>query len=131
MYQATLANVEQVCSTAARVLDEYLVQKKDRFAVELLLRESLNNAVLHGCNLDSRQFFSCRLIISEQEITIEVSDDGPGFDWRKKPEGSPDNLGESGRGLTIYAIYAHAICYNDVGNGVTLTRTLIQGEIND
>jgi len=132
MYPAALANVEQVCSAADQVLDEYSLQRGDRFAVELLLRESLNNAVVHGCNLDSHLFFSCRMMISNREITIEVSDDGTGFDWHSKPEIPPDHLGESGRGLTIYAIYAHSISYNETGNCVTLTRTFnYQGDKND
>jgi serine/threonine-protein kinase RsbW len=127
-YPAAIENVELVCQMVTQRLDEYPLQKKDRFAVEILLRESLNNAVLHGCRQDPLLYFSCGLVISNQEIIIRVSDDGAGFDWRKKLKSPPNNSHESGRGLYIYALYANRIQYNDAGNQVTLTRIFNQGE---
>jgi anti-sigma regulatory factor (Ser/Thr protein kinase) len=123
-FPATLKNVEQICSAAAQALEKYALNKKDSFAVELLLRESLNNAVIHGCLKNPRLSFSCSLLISGQEIIIEVSDDGAGFDWRKKPEVIPASSDETGRGLHIYAFYADSIEFNDAGNRVRLTRIL-------
>jgi anti-sigma regulatory factor (Ser/Thr protein kinase) len=79
-YPATIKNVEQVCSALTRILKEYPLGKKDRFATELLLREALNNAVLHGCDQNPLLSFSCHLMISDQEATIEVSNEGEGFD---------------------------------------------------
>jgi serine/threonine-protein kinase RsbW len=130
-YPAALTNVEQICSAAAKEMDGLHLQQKDRFAVEILLRESLNNAVLHGCKQDPLLFFSCSLMIAEREVIIEVSDEGTGFDWRSRPETPPDDADESGRGLAIYAIYAHSIHFNDAGNRIRLTRILNQGENND
>jgi serine/threonine-protein kinase RsbW len=139
-YPATLQHVEQVCIAAEKELKKYSLPGKELFAVQLLLREAINNAVLHGCRLDPSLSFFCRLVISDREIIIDVLDDGTGFDWRKEPVAPGDDLNESGRGLSIYALYAHLINFNDAGNGVTLTRNLHaaagaagnrQGERND
>ena len=127
-FPATLNNVEQVCSGALKVLEKYSLHKKDQFAVELLLREAINNAFMHGCHRDPLLFFSCSLVISEKEVIIAVSDEGTGFDWRRKPESLPKSSCESGRGLCIYSIYANSIIYNDRGNCVTLTRIFNQGD---
>jgi serine/threonine-protein kinase RsbW len=130
-YPATLKNVEQVCSAAAQTLEKYSLHKKDLFAIELLLREALNNAVLHGCHQNSLLSFSCRLMISDRELIIEVTDEGTGFNWRGKLEAQPANSDESGRGLSIYAIYANSIKFNESGNCVTLKKIFNQGEKDD
>jgi anti-sigma regulatory factor (Ser/Thr protein kinase) len=130
-YPATLDNVERVCSAAAQSLKKYSFHKKDLFAAELLLREALNNAVLHGCDQNPLLFFSCRLMISGRELIIKVADEGPGFDWRGKLKVQPAHSDESGRGLSIYAIYANSIEFNESGNCVTLTQIFNQGEKDD
>jgi anti-sigma regulatory factor (Ser/Thr protein kinase) len=114
--------MEQVCAAIAQELEKSPLQPKDRFAAELLAREALNNAVMHGCHENPQLCFACRLTLSDQEMIIEVSDEGGGFDWRKKMVHTPTCSGESGRGLCIYALYANLITYNDAGNCVTLTR---------
>ncbi|MEI7848078.1 MAG: ATP-binding protein [Chloroflexota bacterium] len=127
-YSATLQNVEQVCKAAAPVFEKFTSTKKDRFAVELLLREALNNAVIHGCFENPHLFFICRIEISEREVILTVSDDGPGFDWRKKTEVNPDDSAESGRGLAIFALYSNSTLFNLTGNCVTLKKVFNPGE---
>jgi serine/threonine-protein kinase RsbW len=137
-FPATLDNVGRVCTAAGAILDQVPLQKKDRFAAELLLREALNNAVLHGCNEDPLLSFSCALTISDEEMVIEVTDQGAGFDWRSELQTLPGILRETGRGLPIYRAYAHSTIFNEAGNCVTLTRILNkkiknidQGDIDD
>jgi serine/threonine-protein kinase RsbW len=135
-YPATLQNIEQVCSAVAQILEKHSLKKRDLFGIELLLREALNNAVMHGCHQNPLLSFSGRITISDQEAIIEVSDDGPGFEWRKESETTHYDVDETGRGLQIYAIYANSIKFNDAGNCVRLTRILnaqhdSQGERDD
>ncbi|MEI8131272.1 MAG: ATP-binding protein [Leptolinea sp.] len=127
-YPATQENVEQVCSAAEQAFEKHALNRKDRFALNLLLREALNNAVLHGCQKNPLLTFSCRLLFSDHEVIIEVSDEGAGFDWHKKPAILTDNSADSGRGLPIYAIYAQLTKFNDAGNCVTLKRIINGGE---
>jgi serine/threonine-protein kinase RsbW len=135
-YPAALENIDLVCSQAADLLDQRSLQKKDRFAIELLLREALNNAVLHGCHLDPQLSFAGSLAISGRQVILEVSDDGPGFKWQAESQILHHDRDETGRGLQIYASYASLIKFNDAGNCVTLTLNLnaqqtSQGEYDD
>jgi len=123
-YPAILQNMEQVCSAVTQILEKRSIERKDQFAVELLLREALNNAIMHGCQQKPHLFFSGNLTISDRDVTIQVSDDGPGFDWLKETEILHRDADESGRGLQIYANYASTTKFNAAGNCVTLTRAL-------
>jgi anti-sigma regulatory factor (Ser/Thr protein kinase) len=129
-YPASLQNVEQVCSDIARFLTNYSLSAEDRFAINLLLRESLNNAVIHGCGGNPQLSFSCTVTVSPREGLIVVTDEGLGFNWRKSMNEMPSLYAESGRGLFIYTTYADSIVYNETGNCVTLTRIFNRGEKN-
>lgn len=122
-YPATLENVERVCLAVTVELEKLALSKQDQFATELLLREAVNNAVIHGCRLNPLQSFSCRVAVSDQEAMIEVQDSGSGFDWRKASKSRHKAADVSGRGLSICALYAQSIKFNEAGNCVTLTRT--------
>jgi serine/threonine-protein kinase RsbW len=130
-YPASLDNVEKVCTSALAALEEYSLQIKELFSIELLLRESLNNAVIHGCHENPLLSFSCSLMITDQAVVIEVADEGPGFDWRGKLQAKPVNLDETGRGLLIYDIYANSVKFNESGNCITLKINIDQGDKND
>jgi serine/threonine-protein kinase RsbW len=127
-YPAQLENVDHVCSAVAAIFDQYTIPRKDRFAIDLLLRESLNNAVIHGCNYDAAMTISCRMTILTREITLEITDNGTGFDWRKTSSKHVASNSEHGRGMSIFLLYASTIAFNDSGNRVTLTRYL-EGDI--
>jgi serine/threonine-protein kinase RsbW len=101
-----------------------LLQKKGLsrycFPVELLARECLNNAVLHGnCN-DADKSVLFRLWIGREWIRLQVTDEGPGFDWRKANQNRSGTTASSGRGLQLYALYAGRVQFNSRGNRITL-----------
>jgi len=130
-----LENVEHVCQMVQQELENFDLNRKDCFAVSLLLREALNNAVLHGCRQNPNLSFSCSMKFSPDEVTIEVNDDGAGFDWRKQVEQAnrkqPEETEERGRGFQIFRLYASSTSFNDIGNCVRLTRKLTKGEPNE
>jgi len=134
-FPALPENVEKVCHLAGQELNTLRLHKNDHFAIILLLREALNNAVLHGCSQDPALSFSCQLMISKDEVLLEVSDEGPGFDWRSRlaqaESEPPEDTDESGRGLPIFRRYATATFFNEAGNCVRLTRKITQGVSNE
>jgi serine/threonine-protein kinase RsbW len=130
-YPATLCSVEMVCAHLSQIMVEFSLAKKDQFAMNLLLREALNNAVIHGCRENPLLSFMCNLTITSQTGKIEVTDEGAGFDWRKSNKAPPRAQSESRRGLFIYSNYADSIEYNATGNCVTLTRIFNRGETHD
>jgi|WetSurMetagenome_2_1015567.scaffolds.fasta_scaffold598176_2 anti-sigma regulatory factor (Ser/Thr protein kinase) len=117
---ARVDQVDLICKEAHRVYATHHLSRKDWFGLELLLREALVNAIVHGSQSDPKMTVRCRLSVSDQEAWIEVADDGPGFDWRSGLGTSGSEDGESGRGLAIYRLYARSFSFNELGNQVTL-----------
>ncbi len=97
---------------------------RERFAVELLAREALTNAVRHGCHHDEslRVSFRCRL--GRQRIILIVADAGDGFDWRALLIRPKDEDSCHGRGLTIYQLNATHFYFNPCGNRILLIRSI-------
>ena len=100
---------------------ECLKKLSDRFDAELLFREVLTNAVLHGCHGDPCRQVLCAVRLSDRRVSIAVQDDGDGFDWRRPATGTGD-LRLSGRGLEILRRYASRIRFNRKGNAATVIK---------
>jgi anti-sigma regulatory factor (Ser/Thr protein kinase) len=98
-----------------------------RFGVELLLREALNNAVLHGSGCDPEKRVHLRLRMDRRRLVVAVSDEGPGFNWRARRCWQADPDAESGRGMGIYRNCANRVRFNDAGNGVTILKRFDEG----
>jgi serine/threonine-protein kinase RsbW len=90
------------------------------FSVELLARECLNNAVIHGNQKDADKSIVLCLSVGRAWIRLQVSDDGPGFAWRKARSSKLDTAACSGRGLQFYELYAERAQFNRSGNQITL-----------
>jgi serine/threonine-protein kinase RsbW len=91
------------------------------FGLELVLRECLTNAILHGHGGDPAKRVRLSLLTRPRCIRVQVTDEGPGFDWRaaqQKPLSG--GTATSGRGLAIAAAYAHRVRFNPCGNQITL-----------
>ncbi|MGA2114795.1 MAG: ATP-binding protein [Bryobacteraceae bacterium] len=94
------------------------------FAAELLVREALTNAVLHGCHADPRRLVRCVLRLKGSRLLIAVEDDGDGFDWRAAWSHPAALTDCSGRGIGILRKYANHVRYNDRGNVVMIVKRL-------
>ena len=92
------------------------------FATELLVREALTNAVVHGCGADPGKQVRCTLRLNDRRLFIAVEDDGHGFDWRAASSGAASFPDCSGRGIEILRRYATRVRYNDRGNVVTMIK---------
>lgn len=73
-------------------------------AVELALRQALNNAVVHGNRMDAHKLVQvhCRCELGKG-VSISVTDHGPGFDRKAVPDPlAIERLGaENGRGILL------------------------------
>jgi serine/threonine-protein kinase RsbW len=114
-----LADAESLCLKIRGLLEESDLGNAS-FAVELLARECLNNAVIHGNQNCADKSILLRLCLGRKWIRLEVSDEGPGFDWRLVREDKLNTTVPSGRGLMLYALYAKRVRFNRSGNQITL-----------
>lgn len=88
------------------------------FDMELLARETLSNALRHGCREDASKSIGFRLEALPEGLRLSVEDEGEGFDWREISFKPPDPESESGRGMSILRSYADDVQFNSVGNTV-------------
>jgi anti-anti-sigma factor len=90
------------------------------FRVELLARECLTNAVIHGNRMAADKHVVLRLLVGREWINLQISDEGPGFAWRQARQRSLETTKSSGRGLQLCALYAERVRFNRSGNQITL-----------
>jgi serine/threonine-protein kinase RsbW len=126
-----LAEVDWLCTDMRALLASSDLDEA-RFAIELLAHESLCNAVIHGNkkNADKRVLLEIR--VGRVWVRLQVTDEGNGFDWRKKSF-LPGDVGDTtGRGIALYALYAERRQFNAFGNQVTLwiRKRKLEGEHN-
>ena len=98
------------------------MDQENCFAAELLVREALTNAVVHGCGADGRRQVRCVLRLKRGRLLVVVEDDGKGFNWhmaRRHQASLPDC---SGRGMEILDRYANRVRYSDRGNAVMIIK---------
>ena len=98
--------------------------RKDIFAVLISFSEAAANAVRHGNGGDPRVPFQVRYLVRQDEVWVEVEDEGSGFDWRQPSGPYPENsVARPGRrGLFLMRTYMTWVCFNPRGNCVSLGR---------
>ncbi len=125
---ATLQASEALC-LKFREWSRDRVSRSGGFIAELLVREALVNAVVHGCGTDPERRIQCVLRLKGDRLLITIADDGSGFDWRRIVSSGPCSATQScGRGLEILRKYANRVRYNAGGNVVTIFKRFLRGE---
>jgi serine/threonine-protein kinase RsbW len=96
-------------------------------AVELALREALNNAVVHGNRLDAHKLVHvrCRCKVGEG-ISLIVSDQGQGFDPRiVSGHAAVENLEKDhGRGIHLMKLAMDEVWFEQRGTEVHMYKRL-------
>ena len=123
--KSEFSEIEPVC----RQVTEVLTQRGNGdtvFAINLLLREAIANAMEHGNRLDPLKTVVVSVCIGDEQIEIEITDQGGGFDWKTPPKAEPvlQDLDEGGRGLVIYKMFANEVFFNESGNTIRLKKTI-------
>lgn len=117
--KSNLAEVDALCLELRTLLSDKDLDEA-RFAIELLARESLCNAVIHGnrCDVNRRAAFEIR--VGQTWVRLQVTDEGDGFAWQKRIDASPCDYETSGRGIALYAMYAERMHFNARGNQIAI-----------
>lgn len=92
------------------------------FDMELVAREALVNAVVHGSGGDPARHIEAELFRDAARVVLAVRDEGPGWNWRAHAPAAPAPDSESGRGLFIIRKYSDEFYYNDPGNALTIVK---------
>ena len=110
-----LRYIDRAGEETERFLQENAVAVNS-FGVLLIMREALTNAVLYGSRHDEDSQVRYSLRFESSTLTMEVEDDGDGFDWKSLSTEVPDIGSECGRGMAIMTLYSSGFQYNDKGN---------------
>ena len=118
---ATLQAIDSFC-VEFRLRNRALLTRAHAFIAELLLREALTNAVVHGCREDASRPVQCSVRLRDGRLTIAVKDDGEGFDWRLAAQRRSRELRTSGYGIEILRAHSSRLRFNARGNSVTILK---------
>ena len=88
----------------------------------LCVSEAVINSIEHGNKYDKRKAVTIQLNCTEDELHVEVYDEGDGFnlDSIEDPTLNTNIKRESGRGIHIIKSLSDSIKYNNKGNSVQL-----------
>jgi anti-sigma regulatory factor (Ser/Thr protein kinase) len=109
----------------ARIHQEHARAKEIEFAIETALRESLANAVLHGCKANSAMRVHCKVSCdSDGTVHITVRDPGNGFDPAALTDPLHDeNLSaDHGRGVYLIRKLMDEVHFADGGREVRMKK---------
>jgi len=121
-FPAQLENIEQVCARTEQFLSSKNITG-EAFDVLLLLREMVNNAVIHGCKQNRDLHVGVHLTLSHNVLHMDIQDQGNGFDWQSRLIAADVASGAcSGRGIRIVKCYADSCTFNASGNRVQIQK---------
>lgn len=101
------------------------IDKDTLFNVRLSFEEALTNAIRHGNRNDSAKEVSIRIELFLDKITIEVKDQGQGFDFHNTPlPTEKQNLEKlSGRGVFLIRSLMDEVKYFDGGSRIKMVKS--------
>jgi serine/threonine-protein kinase RsbW len=122
VFSAAFENVDILCGEIGRMIEASGLSAR-LFPLQLVIREAVNNAIVHGSGSDPAKTIKVAFQVRKRGISISVRDHGAGFDWRSKWEKVADPLVLSGRGMELMRTYASETVFNEKGNRVRLKVT--------
>ncbi|HSQ24580.1 MAG TPA: ATP-binding protein [Pyrinomonadaceae bacterium] len=121
------SHIEAVADAAAAVTDFIRncgVSEDSAFGIEMALREAVTNAMVHGNHEDESKSVEVIFNCHDNELEVEVRDQGEGFDPAKVPDPtSAENLLKtSGRGIFLMRTFMDEIEWLHRPEGGTAVR---------
>ncbi len=120
--ESDLKEIRRVEGLVKAMCREHHFEKEFIHDVMLLVTEATNNAIMHGNQFDKTKLARLSCTIENGYLTIEVSDEGKGFDPQALPNPlDPENLLKpSGRGVFLMKHFAELVEYDFSPRGTTL-----------
>jgi serine/threonine-protein kinase RsbW len=123
-----LKNINKVRVFLEEVYKETSLSMSSFNHVFLGISEAVNNSILHGNKLNSEKKVFIRLNLFENQLHIEIEDEGDGFcETVLFDPTTPENIKrEHGRGIYIIRQIADDLVFKDNGRKVFILFTLPQ-----
>jgi serine/threonine-protein kinase RsbW len=124
-----LSLIGKIGEDLAKGLDEYAGNRNTlAFYINLVLTESMINAIIHANAGDPRKMVHLSLCIDNDELVIRVFDEGRGFDINEVPPPDFEGLSEGGRGVFLIRAIMDSVCYRTLesGNVLEMRKSLVK-----
>lgn len=94
------------------------------FRVQLAYEEAIVNAIRHGNRFAEDKTVDVMMSCDEEEIVIQITDMGSGFDPKSIPDPRDEDRLEipGGRGVMLIHELMSQVFYNETGNQVTMRK---------
>jgi len=113
----------RVESLVDKICQSLLVNKDYYGNILIAVTEAVNNAISHGNRNDVSKLVEIRVSDASDCFSIEIKDQGSGFDFNNLPDPTePENLEkENGRGIFLMKSLADKVEFENDGRDVVLT----------
>lgn len=119
-----IKHIREISSKILKILGARKIDEPALFDIRLCVEETVRNAIEHGNNKDKKAKVRINYKVSGDRFTIEVEDEGPGFDYKSLPDPTHDEnlMKNSGRGVYLVRCLMDKVEFNAKGNKVKLTK---------
>lgn len=96
----------------------------DLFRTQLAYEEAIVNAIRHGNKCDANKTVLIEMECSDERVTIQITDQGKGFNPSDVPDPRQDDLLEvpGGRGVLLISEIMSEVTYNETGNQIRMVK---------
>jgi anti-sigma regulatory factor (Ser/Thr protein kinase) len=116
------ARIADVRAFVANFLADLRAPVEDSQEMLLAVGEAVANAWKHGRPPGGRSEIRVRCSLEAGDVTVTVSDEGPGFDPRAvEHDGLPDRFASGGRGLFLMRQLVDSVAFESSPQGTTVT----------
>ncbi len=128
-----LPSVERVEETAEKFAQRAGFDEDTASHIAMVCREAAVNAVIHGNKYDKNKQVTASFQLSDEALTIEISDQGAGLDPDTCPDPlAPENLMRtSGRGIFLMRALMDEVHFRKLtpGTQITMVKRRVQKEM--
>ncbi len=117
-----MQNLDKVVAELVNFVAGNTTIKED--AIELAVTEAVANAIIHGNKSDPRKKVHAHISINPQQITLQIADEGLGFDYKKlaDPTKQENLYKQGGRGIFFIQYFMDEVKFNRTGNEITMIK---------
>lgn len=120
--ESDIENLRVIESRVDEIMNKIGIGKDKYGHILVATMEAVNNAIVHGNNMDVRKNVNVCLEYDNLDFIVKVKDQGIGFNHESVPDPtSPDNIENiHGRGVFLMKRLSDDIGFNDTGNEVIM-----------
>jgi len=125
-FSSDMVTVHRLIGELVSVVRAAQWRERDVFALELMLEETLTNAVKHGNNSNPEKQVHFLFKLDVNKVYVRIEDEGTGFDpdALADPRMPENQMIPSGRGVFLIRHFATAVQWNERGNVIEFEKSL-------